>query len=186
MRPDLRIALAALVLALAPAIHAAAPGWQQLSSEQQAVIGAAIKGGADNFDRLPEARRQSLAEGALRWLELSPEQRLEASHQFNTWQRMDASQRRAALERRERFRQLPRAEQERLLRERRRFESLPRVEQEKLRQSFRESLQQRGIDPMNVPADGLMPPTLPSIPSLPPPTTTPGPMPSTTPGLPLG
>ena len=108
-----------------------------------------------------------------------------SSHQFSTWQRMDAPQRRAALERREQFRQLPRAEQERLLRERRRFESLPRVEQERLRQSFRESLQQRGVDAFNVPSDGLMPPTLPSIPSLPPPTTSPSPMPSATPGLPI-
>lgn len=185
MRPDIRHTLAVLLLALMPAAFAAAPAWQNLSPEQQAVVAPTLKGGSETFDRLPDTRRQALAEGARRWLEMSPEQRLEASHQFNTWQRMDTAQRRAALDRRERFRQLPRAEQERLLRERRRFESLPRVEQERLRQSFRESLQQRGMDALNVPADGLMPPTLPSIPTLPPPTTTPSPMPSTTPGLPI-
>ena len=41
MRPEFRHGLAALMLALAPAIHAAAPNWLGLSAEQQAEVKAA-------------------------------------------------------------------------------------------------------------------------------------------------
>jgi len=181
MRPDVRTLLAALLLAVAAPVFAAGSDWASLSAGQQALITSALKGGAEVYDRLPEARREKLAEGARRWLEMSPEQRQEASHQFNTWQQMDSTARRAALERRERFRQLPRAEQESLLRQHRRFGALPQTDQQKLREAFRVELEQRHqIQPLNLPpSDSLLPPSLPSLPALPPPSTSPSPTPTT-------
>ncbi|MDP3858560.1 MAG: DUF3106 domain-containing protein [Stagnimonas sp.] len=174
MRPDARQALAALLLAVVAPVFAAGPDWGSLSAEQQALVAPAIKGGATEFNQLPEPRRQKLAEGARRWLEMNPEQRLEASKQFDSWQHMSNSERRAALERRERFRQLPRAEQESLLRQQRRFDTLPAPEQQRLREAFRMELEHRAsTEPMNLPpTDSLLPPSLPPLPPLPPPATT--------------
>lgn len=179
MRLDARPVLVALLLAAVVPAFAAGPEWSVLTAEQQAVLAPAIKGGADEFNRLPEVRRQKLAEGARRWLEMSPDQRIEANRQFDTWQRMSPGERQAALERRERFRSLPRGEQQSLLRERTYFQALPLDEQQRLREAFRSQLELRSVDPLNVPAvDSLLPPTLPTVPVLPPPSTTPSPTPS--------
>ena len=180
MRLDVRALLTAFLLALMAPVFAAGSDWASLSREQRALIAPALKGGAESFDRLPEARRQKLAEGARRWLEMSPEQRQEASRQFNAWQQMNSSERRAALDRRERFRQLPRTEQENLLRQHQRFGALPEIDQRKLRDAFRLELEHRQqIQPLNLPpTDSLLPPTLPALPVLPPPSTTPSPAPT--------
>lgn len=179
MRLDARPALLTLLLAIVAPTFAAGPEWTSLSAEQQAVVAPAIKGGADEFNRLPEARRQKLAEGARRWLEMNPDQRVEASRQFDTWQRMSPGERQTALERRERFRSLPRSEQQSLLRERTYFQALPLIEQQRLREAFRSQLELRRVDPLNLPAvESLLPPSLPALPALPPPSTTPSPTPS--------
>jgi len=181
MRLDAPTLLAVLLLAVSAPAIAGGSAWAALSREQQALIAPALKGEAAAFDRLPEARRQKLAEGARRWLEMNPEQRLEASRQFNTWQQMNNNERRAALERRERFRQMPRAEQESLLRQRQRFEALPEINQQKLRDAFRLELEHRQqTQPLNrSPTESLLPPSLPALPALPPPSTTPSPTPTT-------
>jgi len=175
VRLDLRPALVALLLALTGPALAAAPLWQALSPQQQALIAPAIKGEAAVFDQLPEPRRQRLADGAARWLQMNPEQRAEASQQLSSWQRMNATERQQVLERREQFRQLPTSEQRRLLDQHRRFESLPTLEQERLKDIYRRNIEQQVLlPPLVQPLDSLLPLPLPPLQTTPPPTSTPG------------
>lgn len=175
VRLDLRPALVALLLALAGPVLAAAPLWQALSPQQQALIAPAIKGEAAVFDQLPESRRQRLAEGAARWLQMSPEQRAEASQQLSTWQRMNAGERQQVLDRREQFRKLPGNEQRRLLDQRQRFEALPPMEQERLKDIYRRNIEQQTLLPsLTQPLDSLLPAPLPPLQTTPPPTSTTG------------
>lgn len=165
MRPELRGAVLLLALGLSGPLLAA-PEWSALPAEQQALIAPALQGA--DFNSLSEARRERLAEGARRWLAMDPEQRNQATRQFDTWQRMAPAERRAVIEQRERFRQLPRQEQQSLLERQRRFESLPGLEQDRLRTLYRQHLDEvRPLVPLTQPLEGLLPP-LTTVPGLPP------------------
>jgi predicted Fe-S protein YdhL (DUF1289 family) len=175
VRLEFRPALVALLLLLSGAALAAGPQWKTLSPQQQALITPAIKGEAAVFDQLPESRRQRLADGAARWLQMNPEQRAEASQQLSTWQRMNAGERQQVLDRREQFRKLPASEQRRLLDQRRRFEALPPLEQERLKDIYRRNIEQQTLLPsLTQPLDSLLPAPLPPLQTTPPPTSTTG------------
>ena len=131
----MRASLLLIGLLLAGASFAA-PQWNELTPPQQALLAAAIRGHAPEFNALPEARRDKLAEGARRWLAMSPEQRGVASQQLGEWQRMSKAERQAALAQRERFRKLPAANQQALLQRHREFLALPASEQQRLHQRF--------------------------------------------------
>jgi hypothetical protein len=98
-RPWLAACTALLLAAAAPAIaddsRDTQPGvsWQQLSPEQQRVLGQ-FRG---RWDQLPPGQRQSLMRGAERWESMTPEQRERVKQRTERWQNMtpDEQQRRA-------------------------------------------------------------------------------------------
>ena len=140
MRPDSSrrwwmLALTGGLLVATVAV-AATPAWNQLNSKQQTLIKPALLTQGGDFDKLPEARRQALLNGADRWLSMSPEQRTLATRQFNQWQQLSAAEKMAVLERRERFRKMSADERKALLDTRDRFLEKTAHEQAELQEEF--------------------------------------------------
>jgi hypothetical protein len=81
---------AVMLLAWGGTAIAAAPAWNELSTEQQAVLESV----RDRWDTLPEARRETLLRGAERWQQMTPEARDNARARLDRWRQLDARQRR--------------------------------------------------------------------------------------------
>ena len=120
--------VAASLLAFAPPAtaqqtHAGPPAvaWDQLSAEQQQVLGRF----REEWNALPPGRQQALSRGAERWQKMSPEQREMARQRFDRWQSLPTEDRQRIRERYERFRQLPPEQQQRLRENFRRFHEMP-------------------------------------------------------------
>ena len=77
--------------------------WQQLTPEQQQVLGQ-FRG---RWNDLPPDQQQALLRGARRWESMTPEQRAQTSERAEQWQNLSPEQRQQVRERAERFRQLP-------------------------------------------------------------------------------
>ena len=134
-KPWLAACTALLLAVAAPAIaddsRDTQPGvsWQQLSPEQQRVLGQ-FRG---RWDQLPPGQQQSLMRGAERWESMTPEQRERVKQRTERWQNMTPDEQQRARERAERFRQLPPDEQARLREEFRRYRDLPPEQRDKAR-----------------------------------------------------
>jgi len=89
MRASLRIAVVLLGLPLALSAVADAPLWNQLSPDQQRVLDKH----AQEFDSMPEQRRQRLADNAARWNSLTPEQKREARARYQGLRELSPEQR---------------------------------------------------------------------------------------------
>ena len=148
MRPDSRLhpaartllrrcalALACTVLSAGAAF--AAPAWKDLNSSQQALIKPALQSQGGNFDALPEPRRAALVKGAVRWLTMTPEQRLAATQQFQQWQQLSVAEKLHVLESRDKFRKLSPVERQTLLNAQKQFLETPLQKQQELRDEFR-------------------------------------------------
>ena len=133
--PWLAACMASLLAVAAPAIADDSDdtqpgvGWEQLSPEQQKVLGQ-FRG---RWERLPPGQQQSLLRGAERWESMTPEQRERVKQRTERWQNMSPEEQQRARERRERFKQLPPEEQARLREEFRRYRDLPPEQREKAR-----------------------------------------------------
>lgn len=164
------IICALLALVWSAAAFANAPVHSSLSAEQKNLISK----DAATFDALPESARQRLADGANRWLQMSPQQRSDASRQMQVWQALSPDERTKALDRRAQFRAMPADEQAALIERHRRFLALPQAERDRLRAAYaRDSARQSANTRQTKPFLSLdlkpLPPTtvpLPVIPSV--------------------
>lgn len=141
MRPDLllrRILLTVAGTLFAAGAAFAAPSWNDLTSQQQALITPALKSQGGNFDQLPEPRRSALVKGADRWLGMSAAQRTTATQQFQRWQQLSTAEKISVLERRERFRKLSPSQRKALLDTQKQFLEMPADQQTELRTEFSE------------------------------------------------
>jgi len=128
--------------ALADADPQGTPGgsvpWQQLSPEQQRVLGQ-FRG---RWDRMPPQQQEALLRGAERWESLSPDQRQRVEQRAQQWRNMTPEQREDARDRALRFKELSPDEQQRLREEYRRYRDTPPDQREAEKQKRREQWQQ--------------------------------------------
>ncbi|MCM2310465.1 MAG: DUF3106 domain-containing protein, partial [Steroidobacteraceae bacterium] len=75
--------------------------WQQLSPEQQRVLGQ-FRG---RWNQMPPMQQEALLRGAERWETLSPEQRQRIEQRAEQWRNMSPEQREEARDRAQRFKQ---------------------------------------------------------------------------------
>ena len=80
---------------LAYADGGADPSWEQLTPDQQQMLGPYRK----QWDRLPPQQREDLARGAARWQDMTPEQRERAQQRLKQWQNLPPEDRERVRER---------------------------------------------------------------------------------------
>lgn len=163
MRPDLALRRILLTIAgslLALGVASAAPGWNDLTPQQQALITPALKSQGGNFDKLPGPRRSALVKGADRWLGMSAAQRTTATQQFQRWQQLSTAEKISVLERRERFRKLSPSQRKALLDTQKQFLEMPADQQVELRTEFSDL--QTQVDGLST--QPLTPPSSPGTP----------------------
>jgi hypothetical protein len=113
-------------------VRAQGIAWDDLSAEQQQLL-APLE---DNWDGLPDARRQNILNGVRRWQSLTPEQQQQAQRRFQEWNRRPRDEREIIRERFQNFRSLD-PQQQRAIRERfRDFQNLPEDRRRILRERF--------------------------------------------------
>ena len=78
-----------LALLLPLGVQAAPPEWNQLSPDQQQILGR-YQG---NWDAMPEHKRRRLADNAARWSSMTPEQRQRARTKHEAMKTLSPQQR---------------------------------------------------------------------------------------------
>lgn len=131
----------ALWLALTPLIAAAAPSWEQLDPKQQEMLRSLQ---AEQWNTMPDARRERLLKGAERWQQMTPQQRERSKRRMQRWKNMSPEERQLVRKNREQFRSMKPEQRERVRQRHEQMRKLPREERQRLRQRFRELRQQPG------------------------------------------
>jgi TRAP-type C4-dicarboxylate transport system substrate-binding protein len=112
----------------------AAPTWDQLSPAQRQVL----SGMQQEWNTLPEERRDNLVQGADKWLSLSPEEKAKAESRLQRFNSLDPDRKARMRQLRDEYRNMT-PEQRADIKERyKAFKSLPKEERDRIREHFKE------------------------------------------------
>lgn len=117
---------------LCASVSYAAPGWKELTAEEQKVL----QRHSETWDSMPDVRRDFLLNGAQRWSGMSPAQRKMAQKRFRHWKSLTDAQRKRIRERYQRYRDLTPAQQKELKRNFKDFKSKSAAERRRIREEF--------------------------------------------------